>query len=345
MTVTLPPPVRPGDKVAVVSPSWCAPAHFPAIHEQALDRIRELGLEPVEYSFTRIQGTPEQRASDLMSAFEDESIKAVMATVGGSDQITLLRHLDPARMLAHPKRFLGFSDNTNLSNWLWFHGIGSVYGGSTAVHLGPGPAVDAEHLASLRAALFGGDLVLSQPARTRDFGVDWASPSVLVETAPDLPASPWVWSGPSRSVTGTVWGGCLESVEMTLAVSRWMHPLSAYEGCVLALEASEELPSADHCFRMLRNLGERGILGAASALLWGRPPVTSPDAVRTEEECAGARAERRTAVLQAVADYNPSLVVVLDVDFGHTSPQLVLPYGGSVTVDGEQRQITAHFTG
>lgn len=345
MTVVLPPPVRPGDRVAVVSPSWCAPAHFPAIHEQALGRIRELGLEPVEYPFTRVQGTPEERASDLMSAFEDESIKAVMATVGGSDQITVLKHLDPDRMLAHPKRFFGYSDNTNLANWLWFHGIGSVYGGSTAVHLGPGPQVDPLHLASLRAALFGGSLTLVPPTRTRDFGVEWASPSVLTEVAPDLPASPWVWSGPSRSVTGTVWGGCLESVEMTLAVGRWMHPVPAYDGCVLALEASEEMPSADHCLRMLRNLGERGILEAVSALLWGRPPVTSREVERSQPEVDDQRAERRDAVLQAVADYNPELVVVLDVDFGHTAPQLLLPYGGKVTVDGEQRQITAHFTG
>lgn len=341
--VVLPPPVQPGDRVAVLSPSWCAPAHFPAIHEQALARIRELGLEPVEYPFTRVQGTPAERASDLMSAFEDESIRAVMATIGGDDQITVLRHLDPARMLAHPKRFLGYSDNTNLSNWLWFHGIGGVYGGSTAVHLGPGPRVDPLHLASLQAALFGGDLVLSAPARTFDNGLDWASPSALVDAPPDLPASSWQWSGPSRSVSGPVWGGCLESVEATLAVGRWMHPVSAYEGCVLALEASEEMPPADECFRMLRNLGERGILGAAAALLWARPPVSSRDLPRTESESADLRAERREAVLRAVADYNPSLVVVLDVDFGHTSPQLVLPYGGKVTVDGEQQLITAHF--
>jgi muramoyltetrapeptide carboxypeptidase LdcA involved in peptidoglycan recycling len=48
-------------------------------------------------------------------------------------------------------------------------------------------------------------------------------------------------------------------------------------------------------------------------------------------------------VLRAVADYNPELVAVLDVDFGHTSPHLLLPYGGRVTVDGEQQVITALF--
>ena len=341
--VVLPPPVRPGDRVAVVSPAWCAPEHFPVLHDQALDRIRDLGLEPVEFAFTRVQGTPAERAEDVMRAFEDDSIGAVMATVGGDDQITVLRHLDPDRMLAHPKRFLGYSDNTNLSNWLWFHGVGGVYGGSTAVHLGPGPRVDPEHLVSLRAALFGGDLVLSEPAHTRDYGLDWGSPAALFESPPEWPAAPWQWSGPSRTVTGTVWGGCLEIVEWTLAAGRWVHPVSAYDGCVLALETSEEVPTAQECFRMLRNLGERGILGAASALLWGRPPVSSRLEPRSEGETADLRRERREAVLRAVADYNADLVVALDVDFGHTSPQLLLPYGGKVTVDGEQQVITAHF--
>jgi muramoyltetrapeptide carboxypeptidase LdcA involved in peptidoglycan recycling len=199
------------------------------------------------------------------------------------------------------------------------------------------------HLATLRAALFGGDLQLSPPERTFDYGVDWALPSALVDSPPDLAASPWEWSGPARSVTGATWGGCLEIVEWTLAVGRWMHPVSAYAGSVLLLEASEEVPPAEACFQMLRNLGERGILEAASALLWGRPPVSSRQNPKAESEVADLRAERREAVRRAVADYGPDLVVVLDVDFGHTSPQLVLPYGGRVTVDGERQAITAHF--
>ncbi|HMT88980.1 MAG TPA: LD-carboxypeptidase, partial [Dermatophilaceae bacterium] len=56
----------PGDRVAVVSPSWAAPAYFPALHEQAMRRVREdLGLEPVEYPSTRMPSTPARRAADL----------------------------------------------------------------------------------------------------------------------------------------------------------------------------------------------------------------------------------------------------------------------------------------
>ncbi len=39
-----------------------------------------------------------------------------------------------------PKPFLGYSDNTNLLSWLWTQGVAAFYGGSTQVHLGPGPA-------------------------------------------------------------------------------------------------------------------------------------------------------------------------------------------------------------
>ena len=48
-------------------------------------------------------------------------------------------------------------------------------------------------------------------------------------------------------------------------------------------------------------------------------------------------------VLRAVGEYHPGMLVVLDADIGHTSPQWVLPYGGRVTVDGERQVVTAHF--
>ena len=73
-----------------------------------------------------------------MAAFADPSIRAVLATIGGDDEITLLPHLDPGVVVACPKPFAGYSDNTNLLNWLWNLGVPSYHGGSTMVHLGRG---------------------------------------------------------------------------------------------------------------------------------------------------------------------------------------------------------------
>lgn len=339
-----PAPAHLGDRVAVLSPSWAVPELYPAVHEQALRRLRDvLGVEPVEYPTTRRASSARERAADLEAAFADPSIRAIMATVGGDDQITVLRHLDPAVVQRDPKPFIGYSDNTNLLNWLWFHGIAGVHGGSTQVHVGPGPGIDERHLGSLRAALFGGDVELAPMDRTRDVGFAWDDPRALTDPAPDQPAEPWAWSGPARSVTGPVWGGNLEVVAWNLVVGRWVLPPDAYAGCVLLLESSEERPPPLEVYRLLRHLGERGLLQECPALIWGRPPVGDRDVHPSPADARALRAAHREAVTQAVAEYHPEMVVVMDVDVGHTTPQWLLPYGGQVTVDGVGQRVLAHF--
>jgi hypothetical protein len=49
-------------------------------------------------------------------------------------QITVIPHLDAALVRRDPKPFLGYSDNTNMHQWLWANGIASFYGGSSQVH-------------------------------------------------------------------------------------------------------------------------------------------------------------------------------------------------------------------
>jgi len=41
--------------------------------------------------------------------------------------------------------------------------------------------------------------------------------------------------------------------------------------------------------------------------------------------------------------YAPETMVVFGVDFGHTDPQLVIPYGGLIRVDGPARRITVTY--
>ena len=124
---------RPGDRVAVLSPSAALPAVYPHVHELGLRRLVDaFGLVPVEFPTTRQLGSsPAARAADIVAAFADPSIAAVMATIGGDDQIAVLRHLDAALIAANPKPFFGYSDNTNLLNYLVNLGMVAYHGGST----------------------------------------------------------------------------------------------------------------------------------------------------------------------------------------------------------------------
>ena len=78
------PELAPGDRVAVLSPSFAAPGFAPAVHEQAVARIRDtLALVPVEYPTTRKLGaTAAERAADINAAFADPGIGAIFATLG-----------------------------------------------------------------------------------------------------------------------------------------------------------------------------------------------------------------------------------------------------------------------
>lgn len=147
------------------------------------DRAHDARGEPGD---SRCGWRPERRTSSRLAAASgsvmrimlpralaigDPEVRAVLATIVGEDQITVIRHLDAALIEADPKPFLGYSDNTNALSWLWTHGVAGFYGGSTQVHLGPGPAVDPCHRAALWAALLTGErLELTDPGESEDIG-------------------------------------------------------------------------------------------------------------------------------------------------------------------------------
>jgi muramoyltetrapeptide carboxypeptidase LdcA involved in peptidoglycan recycling len=128
-----------------------------------------------------------------------------------------------------------------------------------------------------------------------------------------------------------------------LAANRWIRQPDDYAGCVLLLETSEEMPPAEETFRMLRNFGERGLLGQFPAIIVGIAKASSLQEHRTAEQRERFRADQQAAILRALALYNHDAMVVFNVDFGHTDPQWVLPYGGLLTVDGPGRRIIAHY--
>jgi muramoyltetrapeptide carboxypeptidase LdcA involved in peptidoglycan recycling len=334
--VRYPPRSSPGDRVAIVSPSSAAAGEFPHVHELGLQRLREVfDLVPLEYPTTRVESSPRKRADDLMQAFCDDSVTAIMATIGGDDQLTVLKHLDFEVIAANPKPFFGYSDNTNFLNALVHCGVVGYHGGSTMVHLGRSGSMHPLTEASLRAALFTGGRYQLQPASTfSNYGTSWDDPANLTREPNVRTASPWEWNGAKELVHGRVWGGCIEILDWTMQIGQWIAPANHYANSVLFLETSEEMPSGEYLFRTLRNMGERGILEQIRALIIARPMTEEFGVADTAEETIRERErDHRDGILRAVELYHPNLPIVFGIEAGHTDPQQIIPLGGHIEVD------------
>ena len=339
MSFTVPPPLEPGDKVAVVAPASGRAAVYPHVYELGLQRLREVfDLEPVEYPTAtadddHLREHPEERARDLMDAFRDPDIAGVVATIGGNDQIRVLEHVDPGVLRDHPTRFYGTSDNTNFAAMLWREGVVSYYGGTLLTDLATYGGVPEHAERYLRRAFFEESHGALEPApEFTDKDIDWGTRPDVEADAEYEPSPGWTFRGGDAPATGRTWGGCLEVVDLLLASDRCV-PDAGGEDLVLCLETSEELPGVGEVERMVTALGERGLLDRASAVLVGRAKARSHRIERSPEECTAYREQQRDAIERVVARYDPELPLAFDLEFGHTLPTSAIPLGARVTVD------------
>jgi muramoyltetrapeptide carboxypeptidase LdcA involved in peptidoglycan recycling len=279
----VPPPVSPGDRVAVLAPASGAAATFPHVLDRGLRVLRgRFDLEPVLFPTARrsdewLYDHPETRARDVEAAFRDPDIGAVLTSVGGNDQVRILRHLDAGVLAAHPTRFFGVSDNTHLHAALWEAGVVSYYGGTVMTDLACAGGPFEYTVEHLRRALFDGTVGEIRPSgEFSDDDPQWADPATLDERLAREPNPGWTWRGGDGRAEGRLWGGCLEVLDTVLAADRTMPPVEALDGAVLLLETSEERPSEGAVRRMLLGLGERGVIGRVGAVLVGRAKARDP---------------------------------------------------------------------
>lgn len=316
-----PPKPAPRDAVAVLSPSGRSPARFPAPFELGLRRLREeFELRPVEYPTTRVaEASPLERAEDVHAAFADPDVKAVIASIGGADELKVLAYLDPDVLVANPKPFFGYSDNTNLHLFLWRLGIVSYHGGSLMVELGRPVSMHPTTRESLERALFTrGKYVLEPPGEYSDEEREWTDQSALSLEQRMFAAEAWSWYGPKTTVAGIGWGGSLEIVDFHLRTNRYLLADDAYDGCILFLETPEEMWPATYVSRVLMSMGERGLLQRFSAVLWARPKAClSSNPVRLARRRA---TPRRSAMLSSPP--SPSTTQTCRSSSGSTSATL-----------------------
>jgi muramoyltetrapeptide carboxypeptidase LdcA involved in peptidoglycan recycling len=340
--------LRPGDKVAIISPSFAAPGEWPDVFELGLKRIREVfGLIPILYPATsKLGASAEERTKDIISAFKDSEIKAVITSLGGDDQITYISKLlpkDAEVFKNNPKPFFGYSDNTNLINFLWLIGIPSFYGGSVFTEFAMQVKMDQFTIDYLQKALFtGGQTELTSSPEFNDEGLDWNVKSNLNKRRRYQINESWYWDGKSNA-SGITWGGCIESIDELLRTGVPIPSLEQFENIILIAESSEELPDADYVRRVFRALGERGIIERLKAVVVGRPKAWDFDKPNIDIQKEEFKSNQREAILKTVRQYNTVIPVIQNLDFGHTAPQIPMPIGKEMIINTETKKISIEF--
>jgi muramoyltetrapeptide carboxypeptidase LdcA involved in peptidoglycan recycling len=334
-----------GDKVAIISPSNGLPEIFPEVYELGIKRLREdFGLIPKEYPTTRkMNSTLEDRARDIMAAFTDRANKAVFTSIGGEDQILLIKYLDTELIKMHPKPFIGFSDNTHLHNLLWSLGIPSYYGGAIMTQFGMQQKMDEITSNSIKKALFeGGEYTVNPSEHYNDIGLDWNDTTKLNEARVYEENDGHFWDG-HYSAKGILWGGCVESLLYQSTVNKYLPTSEDLENSVLFIETAEDIPEAWIVEYLLNGFGERGWFDKFKAVLVGRPKAWEFDKPKNAEQKAVYRNEQRKAVIRSVRRYNTEIPIIQNLDFGHTDPQILIPYGGKVEIESPTKTIRLFY--
>lgn len=290
--------LKPGDRIAVVSP---ASPFSRDEFDHGIEQLRRLEYEPVYHDsvFDRslfTSGPAEVRAAAFVRAWSDPSVAALIAVRGGHGSVHLLPQIEGWEPQRHPKLFIAYSDNTSLLSWLTCHC------GITALH---GPMLEGR-LAKGREGYDENSFV--RLLQGSGAGLELA-PEGLVTIR-------------DGSAAGSLYGGTMTQLCASLGTPYAFNPP---DGCILFLEDVNERPY--RIDRMLTQLQLAGVLGRARALVFGE--------MRGCDEPDG-ELRLRDVIPQLLGDFEGP--VLFGFPSGHTTgPCWTLPLGVRVRVVTEPR--------
>ncbi|WP_316186303.1 MULTISPECIES: LD-carboxypeptidase [unclassified Bradyrhizobium] len=322
----LPPRLRRGDRIGIVSPSAPEAGRNPRRLERAVRTLEQMGFVPrLGASVSKIRdttaGTIAERLDDIHTMFADPDIRAVICSIGGSNANQLVEGLDYRLVAANPKIFMGFSDITVLL---------------AAIHR------------------FTGLVVMLGPAALPQFGeigglhpfTQSAFETVLMRSAPTglLPASEvsiseflaWdrddgrrrrevAWPGPAvirvGQASGPIIAGHLPTLLLTAGTPAWPD----FDGAILCLELADTDRAAD-LSRHLFHLRQCGVMQRIAGMTLGRM-----------HSATGLHSLDHIASIVGIAAEGHDFPIACNFDFGHTDPMFILPWGVMATLVCDDR--------
>ena len=329
--------LNPGDTVAVVSLSsgMAGDSLFYHRAESGMKRLSEefrLNVKIMPHALTGSDYSthnPGSRAKDLMDAFRDPQVKAVISMIGGDDTIRLLPYIDFQVLHDNPKIFMGYSDTTINHFMMYKAGLVSFYGPCIMCEFAENGSMHDYTRQYIRQVLFEHHDYLPVPAASRwtsEF-LDWADPqNNQIPRTMQSDARGYELLQGEGIVSGTLLGGCADVFPMMAGTLIWPDP-EQWNDCILFLETSEEHPSPRSLMYLLRGLAAQGILNRINGIIFGKPK----DELYYEEY--------KQVLTQVVATEagQPQIPILYNLNFGHTAPICILPYGVRAEINCTER--------
>jgi len=329
--------LKQGDKIATVSLSWGGPSIFPQRYQIGVQQLQqEFGLQVVEMPNTLkdaswLAKNPKARADDLMQAFDDPSIKGVFATIGGEDSIRLLPYIDFNIIRNNPKIFIGYSDTT-ISHLICYKAeLVSFYGPSILAEFAENGGIFPYITQSVRQTIFSSEVIGGVKQNTEGWTIeqlDWGNFENQTIKRKLNPATGWKFLQGSGIHRGHLIGGCLEVFDWTRGTEIFPEQ---WKDAIFFFEISEDAPPPEFVRYTLRAYAAMGILHQLAGILFGRP---------YDDEAKFAEYDK--AILQVVHEEEglTNLPIITNMDFGHTSPMFVIPYGVQAEIDCDHQRFS-----
>ena len=318
-----------GDTVAVISPSWGCAGSSRVLWKYRLgcQRLKESGLNVVA-SPNALKGTaylkanPEARAEDIMWAFGNKEIKAVIAAIGGNDASTLLPYLSAKTITDNPKIFCGYSDVMALHLFCYRAGLMTFYGDN----LLPVVAENGEWHPYSRywfEKVFFDNSAIGEIKASEDwsFSRDNLTDRTYKKTYVHNGGYSYV-QGRGR-VKGRLFGGHGDLRTIKAPDGSDIVRREDMEGGILFFEDIPEFCTAEYMEDFFDWLGGKGYLKILNGVIIGK--------MRTKESFEPYIERIRRIVTDKY--HCDALPVMADLNFGHSSPMFILPYGAEAELD------------
>lgn len=330
-----PPKLNIGDAIATISPAWgCAgdeDIHWK--YELGVKRLEELGLHVVTAP-NSLKGTeylaqhPEARAEDVMWAFENSAVKAIIANIGGNDSHKLLPYLNPETIRKNPKIFCGYSDVMNLHLYCYQLGLSTFYGPNlltTVAEAGDWHTYSKEWFQKV----FFQEEVIGEIPPSADWSYDvhdYTNPQHMRQYRINEGYERIQGKGVVRGRLFGGHGGLMEyDSESSIVLSK-----ADFTNTILFFEDIPEFCDVEYMGNFFDWLGENNYLQVLKGVIIGKM-------------CTEASFTPYAEVIRRVVSGKYGLQdmpIMYGMNFGHASPICILPYGAEAELDIENLRLS-----